>query len=112
MNNLTTILGFAQKAGKIASGETATGQVITRKKACLVLVALDASAGTTERFVELSLKNKIPVIKAGSKLELGNAIGRSPRSCIAFLDNGFARAAIEALGATTEALRSEEHGGV
>lgn len=111
MNNLMTVLGFAQKAGKIASGETATVQAITRKKASLVLVALDASADTT-KFVELCLKNKIPAVKAGSKLELGNAIGRSPRACIAILDHGFARAAMEALGATTETLRSEEHGGV
>jgi ribosomal protein L7Ae-like RNA K-turn-binding protein len=112
MNNLMTVLGFAQKAGKIASGETATVQAITRKKASLVLVALDASADTTVKFVELCLKNKIPAVKAGSKLELGNAIGRSPRACIAILDHGFARAAMEALGATTETLRSEEHGGV
>ncbi|HCF89354.1 MAG TPA: 50S ribosomal protein L7ae [Firmicutes bacterium] len=102
MNKLITILGFAQKAGKIASGETATEQVINQRKACLVLVALDASAGTSAKFMELCLKNNIPVFNAGLKLELGNAIGRSPRSCIAFLDNGFARAAIEALKATTE----------
>lgn len=107
-----TILGFAQKAGKIASGETAAEQVISRNKACLVLVARDASVGTTTKFVELCLKNKIPVFKAGSKVELGNAIGRSPRSCIAFLDNSFAAAAMEALRAAIEALRSEEHGGV
>ena len=49
------MLGLAAKAGKIVSGEFATEQAIKADKACLVVIAKDASDNTTKKFILRSM---------------------------------------------------------
>ena len=49
-----TFLGFAQKAGKLASGENTVEAKMKDKGAKLVIVAEDAPEHTKERFQRLS----------------------------------------------------------
>ena len=50
-----SMLGLAAKAGKIVSGEFATEQAIKADKACLVVIAKDASDNTTKKFILRSM---------------------------------------------------------
>lgn len=85
------ILGFARRAGKIVSGESAAQALINQGKAKLLILALDAAPGTKRNFHHLAEKHSIKVIEWGNKLDLGIAIGHSPRSVVVILDEGFAK---------------------
>lgn len=104
MKRVCSLLGFAQRAGQVASGEVAVEQAIRRRKALLVILATDASANTLKKTEALCMQRSVPTRQALTREQLGLAIGRSPRASVAILDSGFA-------GALAEALRGEEHGG-
>lgn len=104
MKRFCSLLGFAQRAGRVASGEVAVEQAVRHKKAALVIVAADASVNSKEKTEALCMHHSVPTCQALTREQLGLAIGRSPRASVAVLDPGFARA-------LTEALRGEEHGG-
>lgn len=103
MARLDSLLGFAQRAGQLVSGETAVELAVSRNKARLVILALDASENTVDRFEALCSRKSVPFRRAATKERLGNAIGRSPRASLAVLDPRFA-------GPIAESLRSEDMG--
>lgn len=47
------MLGLAQRAGKVASGEFSTEKAVKSKKAFLVVVASDASDNTKKMFSDM-----------------------------------------------------------
>lgn len=85
------LLGLAQRAGQLQSGDAASEALIKKGKAKLVLLAIDASEKTKEHFIKLANFKKVSVVEAGEKLKLGVALGRSPRSVVVIVDEGFAR---------------------
>ena len=86
------LLGIAEKAGKLASGEFAAEQALKARKARLFIIAEDASDGTKKKFRDRCEHVRCPILVFGSKSELAHAIGREERSCIAVLDQGLAAA--------------------
>jgi len=84
-------LGLAQRAGKLISGEAGAEAHLHRGNAKLVILAEDASDRTKRFFSDLAAKQRTPVLIAGSKLKLGLALGKSPRSVILITDDGFAQ---------------------
>lgn len=90
MKNRYNLLSLCQKAGALVSGEFATMEAIKAEKACLVLVAEDASENTKKRFQDKANYRGIPVMITGKGEELGRAIGKSTRTSIAITDKGFA----------------------
>lgn len=85
-----TMLGFAQKAGKLVSGENTVEAEVKNKKACLLVVAEDAPERTKERMKNMSVKYHTGYMLFGEKNGLGQAIGKSPRNVILILDKNFA----------------------
>ena len=85
------MLGLAQRAGKIASGESAAEANIQKQKAKLVIIAEDASEGTKKAFFSLCSYHKAKYLVMGEKIRLGIALGKSPRSVVVILDNNFAK---------------------
>lgn len=85
-----TMLGFAQKAGKLASGENTVEAKIKEKGACLVIVAGDAPEHTKSRMESLAEKHRVDHIVFGEKNRLGQAIGKSPRNVVLVSDQNFA----------------------
>ncbi len=85
-----TLLGFARRAGKVASGREAVWAVLQKKRAHLILVAQDAPEKLQELFQREGERLKVPVRVYGQKAELGLAIGQSPRSIVAVLSLEFA----------------------
>jgi len=85
-----SMLGMAQRAGAVASGEFMTERSIKDKKAILVIVATDASDNTKKEFNNMCSFYKVSILEYGTKEELGHAIGKEMRASIAVLNRGLA----------------------
>jgi len=58
----------------------------------MVLLAGDAGTATERYFRRLCREKGVPLWQAGTKEELGSAIGKSPRAVLAVTGESFARA--------------------
>ena len=92
MDKVLSLLGLAKKARVAVSGEFSTEKAVKDRKACLVLVAEDASENTKKLFLDKCTFYKIPVRFYGTKETLGKAMGEELRSSAAVCDRGFASA--------------------
>lgn len=92
------ILGLAQRAGKIISGEAGAEAHLHRGNVKLVILAEDASDRTKRVFSDLAAVKRTHVVTAGNKLRLGLALGKSPRAVVLIKDDGFARLLRQLLG--------------
>lgn len=97
-NKAYDILGLAQRAGKVISGEAGAEAHLHRGNAKLVILAEDASDRTKRFFSELAAGAKASVITAGNKTRIGLALGKSPRAVVVINDEGFARRLEQLLG--------------
>lgn len=64
------MLGLAQRAGKVASGEFSTEKAVKSKKAFLVVVASDASDNTKKMFSDMCTFYKVPIAFYSVKFHL------------------------------------------
>ena len=85
------MLGLAEKAGKIASGEFSTEKAVKSGKAFLVLVAADASENTQKMFRNMCGFYHVPMYAYADREALGHCIGKQYRASLAVLDEGFSR---------------------
>ncbi len=85
-----SLIGIAQKAGKIASGEEQTVQAIRNGSAQLVVVASDASDNTKKKILDKAAWYKVQTARRWEMAELGRMIGKGDRACLALLDPGLA----------------------
>ena len=90
MDRLLSLLGIAQKAGKIESGAFLCEKAIKSRKARIVILAQDAQKNTVSTISNKCTYYNIPYSFYGSKEALGHAIGMGERSCVAVTDQGFA----------------------
>lgn len=88
---LTSLLGLAQKAGKIVSGELAVEKTVRAGKAKVLLVAADASDATKKNYRDMTTYYKIPIYEGLSKQQMGLSIGKANRAVLAIIDDGFSR---------------------
>ena len=86
------MLGLARRAGRVVSGEFSTEKAVKTGKACLVLVASDASENTKKMFLDMCSFRGVPVRTGPEKAVLGHAIGQEMRASLAVTDEQFARA--------------------
>ena len=87
---LASMLGFCQKAGRLASGEVACEKALQSGQAKLVIVAADASGNTKKKFVNKSFYYKVPCYNMLEKDDLSQAIGQQNRATVAVTGDGFA----------------------
>lgn len=87
---VSNLLGLAQRAGKIISGEELVIKAIQEGKAKLVFLAEDAAPNLTKKITDKCHYYGIPVLTVFSTLELSTAIGRS-RKVAAVTDAGFSK---------------------
>ncbi|MCM2533423.1 YlxQ family RNA-binding protein [Neobacillus pocheonensis] len=86
-----SLLGLANRARKIISGEELTVKQIQSGKAKLILLSADASANTTKKITDKCKSYEIPFKMVENRHLLGQAIGKEARVVVAVLDDGFAR---------------------
>lgn len=89
-NRILSNLGLAQRAGSVVSGEFAVEKAVKCGRACLVILACDASDNTKKKMRSMTDYYEVPMLMYGTKDELGHSIGKEYRSMAAVTDSGFA----------------------
>ena len=83
------LLGLAQKAGKITSGNDLVLGSIKQEQAKLVFLAQDASENTVKELTFMTNKYDLTLVEELTDVELSQAIGKQ-RKILAVTDRGFA----------------------
>ena len=99
---MLNMLGLARRAGQVVSGEFFTEKAVKTGKACLVMVASDASDNTKKMFRDMCAWYHVPIRIAADKESLGHAIGQQMRASLAVTDENFARTLDKLCGGTEE----------
>lgn len=86
------MLGLATKAGKTVTGEFSTEKAVKEGRACLVVVATDASDNTKKKFRNMCDYYQVMMKEFSDKDSLGNACGKEFRASLAVTDSGLAKA--------------------
>ena len=86
LNKVYSLLGLCMRAGKVKSGETAVMDAIRKRKACLVIVAEDASDNTTKQFSDKCKYYNVPIVFFGDMEKVGDEIGKDFRTMLAITD--------------------------
>ena len=86
-----SMLGLAQKAGELVSGDEICEMTIKSKKCFLVVIAKDASDRTKKKFVDMCNFRNIRFLEYGQKEQLGNCIGKGIRSVVTIKNVNFAK---------------------
>jgi ribosomal protein L7Ae-like RNA K-turn-binding protein len=89
-NRWMSLLGLANRARKVISGEELVIKEIRNNQAKVVLLAGDASENTRKKITDKCSYYKVPVYQVEDRGVLGRAIGKEARVTIAVLDAGFA----------------------
>ncbi|MBL4952684.1 YlxQ family RNA-binding protein [Neobacillus sp. OS1-32] len=90
-NQWLSLLGLANRARKIISGEELSINEIRSGKAKLVLLSSDASQNTTKKITDKCNSYNVPLKIVENRYLLGQAIGKEARVVVAVLDDGFAK---------------------
>jgi ribosomal protein L7Ae-like RNA K-turn-binding protein len=86
------LLGLAQKAGKISSGELSVEKAIKSGKAKLLIIATDCSEATKKSYNDMAAYYGVELYETFSKEQLGQCIGKVYRAALAITDIGFTNA--------------------
>ncbi|MDQ0214260.1 ribosomal protein L7Ae-like RNA K-turn-binding protein [Oikeobacillus pervagus] len=86
-----SLLGLANRARKVISGEELTVKEIQRGRAKLVLLSKDASSNTMKKLTDKCEYYQVPLKMIENRSVLGQAIGKDSRVVVAILDEGFSR---------------------
>lgn len=91
-DKVISLIGLAERARKVASGEFSAEKAVKSGTAYLVIVAEDASDNTKKNFSDMCTYYEVPISIYGRKEFLGHGIGKEMRASLAILDEGFAKA--------------------
>ncbi len=91
VNQWVSLLGLANRARKIISGEELSLKEIRSGKAKLVLLSKDASTNTVKKITDKCKSYDVPFRMIENREVLGHAIGKDARVVVAVLDGGFAK---------------------
>ena len=89
---IASLLGLAQKAGKIVSGELAVEKAVKSGQAKILIMATDCSAATKKSYRDMTTYYNVELFELFSKEELGACIGKVYRAALAVTDVGFSKA--------------------
>lgn len=89
------MIGLAQRAGKVVSGEYMTEEAIRNGSAKLVVIASDVSENTRKKFSDKCTYYGVPLREHSDKESLGHGIGKQFRASLAVTDEGMAQAILK-----------------
>lgn len=90
LKQLMSLLGLANRARKVISGEDLVVKEIRSGRAKLVILSKDASQNTTKKITDKCKSYHVPCTFVENRVILGQAIGKESRVVVAVLDRGFA----------------------
>lgn len=89
-NEVYGLLGLCAKAGKLAYGTDACVELVQKKKAKLILVAIDAADRTKRNLEFVCNKNNTNICFYGEIENLSKAIGKRNKAIIGIKEENFA----------------------
>ncbi len=97
-HRIIRIIGIANKAGVIYSGNTLINESLhTKKKPGLIIISSDISPSIGDKLIHTVVKHGVPYRSAMSKNEFGHILGKAPRSAIAVMSGNFVTQLIKAI---------------
>lgn len=84
------LLGLARRAGKLAPGENQVTQAMKDETVRLLVLAEDAGPSLYRKYHLWAQDLGVPLVRIGTKIELGHAMGMGPHAVLAILDTNFA----------------------
>ncbi|HFR3170773.1 TPA: YlxQ-related RNA-binding protein [Streptococcus suis] len=87
---ILNLLGLAQRAGRLVSGEDLVVEAIQKGQAKLVFLAEDAAGNLSKKVTDKSHIYQVEVVTVFSTLELSAAVGKA-RKVLAVTDAGFTK---------------------
>ncbi|WP_228025859.1 YlxQ-related RNA-binding protein [Streptococcus ruminantium] len=87
---ILNLIGLAQRAGRLISGEELVVEAIQKGQAKLVFLANDAAANLSKKVTDKSYTYQVEVVTVFSMLELSAAVGKA-RKVLAVTDAGFTK---------------------
>lgn len=91
MNKILSLLGFAQRAGKIVSGEQGVVIALRKYQVYYLIIAADSSENTQHKFQTLANNYQVPFHIIGTREQIGRAIGKAQRSVVGITDRQFSK---------------------
>ncbi len=89
-----SLLGIAQRAGKVVSGDASLLQSLRRGEGVLLIVATDCGKNNRERYIHLAEREGMRKCSFSTKTRLGAALGKAQRAAVLVTDRGLAEAII------------------
>jgi ribosomal protein L7Ae-like RNA K-turn-binding protein len=96
-NRWMSLLGLANRARKVISGEELVIKEVRNGKAKIVILSQDASDNTRKKISDKCRYYNVPLVSVDDRYSLGQAIGKEARVVVALADNGFAKKLSELL---------------
>ena len=84
------LLGLAARAGAVVTGTERVREGVRDRSLGFVLVAADASENSHDKLIPTLQGSGIPFAVRYERVQLGDAVGRSPLSAVGLLDASFA----------------------
>lgn len=97
INQLSTLLGFAQKSGNLVAGNEIVLQRIDQNKVKLVFVGTDASDASLKKIILRCERLNIPCYRILTVETMSYSIGKHNRTVIGITDSGFANRMVEVI---------------
>lgn len=85
-----SLLGLANRARKVISGEELVVKAIRNGQAKLVILSEDASKNTAKKINDKSTYYQVQLCTVSDRFILGKSIGKEARVVVAITDTGFA----------------------
>lgn len=90
-----SLLGLAQKAGKVVSGDNTCRAKYKFLK--LIILSEDSTDETKKYYQYQCAKQHKPILIVGNRIDLGMALGKSPRTVLGITDLNFASQIIKSV---------------
>ena len=88
---LKNLLGLAQRARLLVSGNFAVEEALKSGQVHAIILTIDASPATVEKFEKISAEKSFPLYRVLTKETLGQCLGKDFRTVAAVLDAGFVK---------------------
>lgn len=95
------LLGLAFRAGAVAAGGMQVEKALLSGKSKLLLIAADTAQETRKKLILTAVQSKTPHWEGMTKIQLGSAVGKSPKAALAVTQEGFAGAIAKLISADT-----------
>jgi len=97
MSKWESLLGLANRARKVTTGEELVLKEVRGGQAKLVLLAADAGAATRKKVTDKCTSYQVPYLEVADRTILGQALGNDARVVVSVNEAGFAKKLTELL---------------